>query len=113
MNLSETAFNEYGPLQCVALRPARQAFVADAKIDAEWNKGVFTKRFGYEADSFGAKSYDAVRIYLQALERAGTDDPEKVRDTLYAFRDYKGALGAWGFAGTGEPELFPEMRRIE
>jgi branched-chain amino acid transport system substrate-binding protein len=83
------------------------------KIDAEWNKSVFTKRFGYEADSFGAKSYDAVRIYLQALERAGTDDPEKVRDTLYAFRDYKGALGTWGFAGTGEPELFPEMRRIE
>lgn len=83
------------------------------KIDEAWNKNVFQKRFGYPADSFGAKSYDAARIYLQAMARAGTDDPEKVRDALYAFRDYEGALGKWGFSGSGEPELYPAMLRIE
>lgn len=91
----------------------RGVYYTGLKIDAAWNETVFKKRFSYDADSFGAKSYDAVRIYLQARERAGSDDPVKIRDTLYAFRDYKGALGNWGFAGTGEPELFPEMRRID
>ena len=82
-------------------------------IDAEWNEKVFKVRFGYPADPFGAKSYDGVRIYLMALERAGSDDPEKVRDTLYAFKNYKGALGTWGFTGTGEPELFPTIKQVE
>ena len=87
-------------------------YVTGLKINQDWNKNDFEKRFGYPADSFGAKSYDAVRIYLLALQRAGTDDPVKVRDTLYSYRDYDGALGKWGFNGSGEPELYPTITRI-
>lgn len=65
----------------------------------------FNQKFGYPPDGFGVASYDGLMIYLQARLKAGTDDPEKVRDTLYSFSDYKGAMGIWGYKGNGVPQI--------
>jgi branched-chain amino acid transport system substrate-binding protein len=82
-----------------------EAFYTTTKIDPEWNEKQFKPRFGYEGDGFAARVYDGTKIYLTAVQRAGASDPVKVRDTLLHINDFHGALGTWGYEGTGEPHI--------
>ena len=80
-------------------------YAVGVKMDPGWNDKVFKPHFGYDADSQAARTYDCMRIYLLAVQRAGTNDPGKVRDALFHISDYVGAVGAWGYHGTGEPDM--------
>jgi branched-chain amino acid transport system substrate-binding protein len=81
-------------------------------FDKTWNETKFKPRFGYDADSFAARSYDGTMIYLAAVMKAGSSDPVKVRDTLYHMSDYHGVTGVWGYNGTGEPEMYPIIEQV-
>jgi branched-chain amino acid transport system substrate-binding protein len=81
-------------------------------FDHDWNEKVFKPRFGYDADGFAARIYDGVRIYLGAVEKAGTTDPVKIRDTLRRFQNFHGVIGAWGYNGSGDPNMLPVMKRV-
>ncbi|RJR47947.1 MAG: branched-chain amino acid ABC transporter substrate-binding protein [Desulfobacteraceae bacterium] len=48
----------------------------------------FEKRAGYPADNVSATSYSAIMLMADAIKRAKSTDPEKVRDTLSATRNY-------------------------
>jgi branched-chain amino acid transport system substrate-binding protein len=65
----------------------------------------FKARIGYEPDSNAAISTDAINIYLDARAKAGTDDPTKIRDAMFNYKGFQGALGAWGFKGNGESSV--------
>lgn len=80
-------------------------YYAEVEFDRHWSDTVFKPRFGYDADGFAARSYDGMAIYLAAVEKAGTTDPVKVRDTLRHFTNYKGVLGSWGYDGSGAPAM--------
>jgi len=82
-------------------------------FDPKWNETKFKPRWGYDADSFAARSYDGTMIYLQAAEKAGTNDPVKVRDTLFHTKEFHGVLGTWGYNGSGDPEIYPVVAKIE
>jgi branched-chain amino acid transport system substrate-binding protein len=53
----------------------------------------YRRLYGAVPDSFAATSYDAARILLDALARAGTDDRRAIRDALAATRDFPGVTG--------------------
>jgi branched-chain amino acid transport system substrate-binding protein len=53
---------------------------------------------GKEPDAFAALGYDAARLMLAAIEAAGSPDPEAVRDSLAATRDFAGVTGTIGYA---------------
>ena len=78
---------------------------------------AFAKRWkeanGFEPDSNAAKNYDATMLFFEAIKRAGTDDPAKVRDTIYNFGPYKGTVGDFRFEGSGEPIIFPILKIIK
>ena len=80
-------------------------------IDPEWQR-AFKARTGYDPDSNAAISYDAVRIYLEARTAAKTDNPEKIRDAMFNYKGYKGALGQWGFKGNGESNVEYEAAQL-
>jgi branched-chain amino acid transport system substrate-binding protein len=80
-------------------------YYPEVEFDHHWGETVFKSRFGYDADGFAARSYDGAAIYLAAVQKAGTTDPVKVRDTLRHLTDYHGVLGTWGYEGTGAPEM--------
>jgi branched-chain amino acid transport system substrate-binding protein len=82
-----------------------KVFYTTTKIDPQWNEKQFKPRFGYDGDGFAARVYDGTKIYLTAVQRAGTSDPVKVRDTLFHIKDFHGALGTWGYDGSGEPHI--------
>ncbi len=53
----------------------------------------FQERYGRLPDSVNALSYDAARILVEAIERAGEVDKAKIRDQIAATSDYQGVSG--------------------
>lgn len=52
---------------------------------------------GQEPDSFTALGYDTVGLLIDAVSRAGSGDPDKVREALSATRKYEGVTGTIGY----------------
>jgi branched-chain amino acid transport system substrate-binding protein len=73
-------------------RPVVQEFISE-----------YRKRYGMEPDMVGASNYDAFMIIADAIRRAGTTDPEQVRDAIAATSDFDGVTGIiTGFTEIGE-----------
>ncbi len=73
-------------------RPVVQEFISE-----------YRKRYGMEPDMVGASNYDAFMIIADAIRRAGTTDPEQVRDAIAATSDFDGVTGIiTGFTDIGE-----------
>ena len=53
----------------------------------------FQKRAGYSAENVGATVYSAFRLMADAMTRAGSLDPAKVRDALAATKDFPHLAG--------------------
>jgi len=54
---------------------------------------LYKKETGKELDSFGAMGADAYFILLDAIERAGATDPQKIREALVATKNFEGVSG--------------------
>lgn len=63
--------------------PAVREFVA--KYKARWN--------GEVPGAFSALGYDAVRVLLAAIQRAGTTEEPQLRDAIAATKDIRGVTG--------------------
>ena len=73
-----------------------QKFIADYK--AKYNNKV--------PDQFAAQSYDALYIYANALEQAGTTtDRQKLRDAIASIKDFEGVTGKFAFDENREPVM--------
>jgi branched-chain amino acid transport system substrate-binding protein len=54
----------------------------------------YEAQFKAKPDGLAALGYDAMMILADAIKRAGSDDPKKIRDALAATKDFKGVTGA-------------------
>jgi len=81
--------NHYSPQDP---RPEVQTWVA--KYEA---------KYGGKPDALATLAYDATLLMLEAIRRAGVDDPVKVRDALAAIRDFKSVSGSITFDANGNP----------
>ncbi len=59
----------------------------------EFQKLYREKYNGQEPDGIGALAYDAARIVLDAIGRAGSTDPKAIRDALAGTRNFPGITG--------------------
>jgi branched-chain amino acid transport system substrate-binding protein len=57
---------------------------------------------GVAPDNFGSWPYDAVGVLCAAINKAGSTDPEKIRDAILATKGYKGAEGEYNFDQYGD-----------
>jgi branched-chain amino acid transport system substrate-binding protein len=66
-----------------------------ADPDPKVQKFVQTYRAKYATlpDALAALWYDGARLLAQAVQRAGSADPEKIRDALAGTRDFNGVTG--------------------
>lgn len=71
---------------------------------AEWYK-AYQDRFKSEPEAYAVYGYEAARVVLAAIQRAGRADRAAIRDALFATRDYDGALGKWSFDANGDTSL--------
>lgn len=54
---------------------------------------AYKKEYGQVPDSFAALSYDATWMILEAMVRANSTDPVKIRDEMAKTKDFKGVSG--------------------
>lgn len=63
----------------------------------------YRARFGQTPDALATLAYDATNMMLDAIRRAGSADPQRVRDALAATRDFKGVTGTLSLDANGDP----------
>lgn len=57
---------------------------------------------GASPELYALYAYEAARVALDAIARAGVKDRNLIRDAVFATRDFQGLLGRWGFDGNGD-----------
>ncbi len=70
---------------------------------------AYAARYAAEPDVYAAHAYDAVRIVATAAERAGSWDPDKLRDALLHIDNYDGATGRLAFDAQGDVVQYPRL----
>ncbi|MFB5084438.1 ABC transporter substrate-binding protein, partial [Symbiobacterium thermophilum] len=63
----------------------------------------FQERYGERPDSFAALGYDAAKLLLGAIERAGSTDGEALRAALQSTQDFPAVGGQLSFDEWGNP----------
>jgi branched-chain amino acid transport system substrate-binding protein len=53
----------------------------------------YKEKHGKVPDALGTLAYDATNMLLEAIRKAGSDDPKKIRDALASIRDFKAVSG--------------------
>jgi branched-chain amino acid transport system substrate-binding protein len=81
--------------------PAVRAFVA-----------AYTKAYGAEPDSIAATSYDAARLIVDAIRRAGSTEGRRVRDALAATKEFAGVTGSITMDADRNPTKLPVILRV-
>ena len=54
---------------------------------------AYKAKFNVEPDSLAALAYDAAKVLADALKRAGSTDPAKLKDAINATKDFAGVTG--------------------
>lgn len=54
---------------------------------------AYTKEYGQKPDALAVLGYDAARVLLDAITRAGSADPLKIREALAATKDFNAISG--------------------
>jgi len=63
----------------------------------------FRARWGEDSNALSALAYDAAKVLIDAIRRAGTTEGPKLRDALAATRDFVGATGRITFDAQRNP----------
>ena len=63
---------------------------------------AFEKKAGFGADMVAASGHTAVKLAVAALRKAGTEDPEAIRDAIAATKGLTASTGTISFNGLGE-----------
>jgi branched-chain amino acid transport system substrate-binding protein len=73
----------------------------------------YKKRYKTAPDALAALGYDAARILFEAMRRAGTTSPEKVRDALARTKDFPGVTGVITLNADRNPVKSAVVLRVE
>ena len=71
---------------------------------AEWYQ-AYKAKFNSEPEAYAAYGYESMKVALDALARANVKDRAKIRDAVFATRNYNGVLGTWSFDQNGDTSL--------
>lgn len=54
---------------------------------------AYKEKYGAEPDALAALGYDAAKMMISAIEKAGSADPAKIREALEQTKDFQGVTG--------------------
>jgi ABC-type branched-chain amino acid transport systems, periplasmic component len=85
--------------------PGTALLIADILEDGDAQKQVvmayktaYEAKYGEAVSTFGGYAHDAFRLMVDAIARAGSDDPDEIRDALEATKDLVGTTGIYSFS---------------
>lgn len=90
-------------------------FTAEAPVTdlSEEFLDLFTEEYGTDANAFAALGYDAYMVILDAIERAGSADPEAIRDMIAETEDFTGATGFITLDENGDAVKSAIIKQVE
>jgi len=74
---------------------------------------AFQAKYGKPSSSAAALSYDAYMLIYDAINRAGSDDPEAIKNALEAVKDFPGVTGTINFDADHNPIKDVIIEKIE
>ena len=63
-------------------------------------KSAYESRFNEAVSTFGGHAYDSLMILIQAIEKAGSTDKDKVRDAIESITGFAGTGGVFNYSAT-------------
>ncbi len=94
-NLNDRCYVTFGGL------PADQLTGSGAKFVE-----AYRRQFGGDPESYAVYGYEAGKVAVEAIRRAGVKDRRAILDACLAIQDFDGgALGAWSFDVNGDTTL--------
>ncbi len=65
----------------------------------------YKKKFNAEPEAYAVYGYEAARVVLEAIKRAGAKDREAITAVARGLKDFDGVLGKWSFDENGDTSL--------
>ncbi len=65
----------------------------------------YVKKHGRPPEAYAVYGYEAAKVALEAIRRAGKKDRDAIREACLGIRDFEGALGKWSFDRNGDTTL--------
>ncbi len=65
----------------------------------------YRQQVGADPPVYAIYGYEATRVALDAIQRAGVKDRASIRDAVFATRNFDGVLGTWSFDANGDTSL--------
>jgi branched-chain amino acid transport system substrate-binding protein len=65
----------------------------------------YKKKFNAEPEAYAVYGYEAARVVLEGIKRAGKKDRAAITDAIANLRDFDGVLGKWSFDQNGDTSL--------
>jgi branched-chain amino acid transport system substrate-binding protein len=65
----------------------------------------YKKKYHAEPEAYAVYGYEAGRVVLDAIKRAGKKDRAAINDAIAGLRDFDGVLGKWSFDQNGDTSL--------
>lgn len=66
---------------------------------------AYKKKYNAEPEAYAVYGYEAGKVALEGIKRAGKKDRESIRAAVAGIKDYEGALGKWSFDANGDTSL--------
>ncbi|HEX2709495.1 MAG TPA: ABC transporter substrate-binding protein, partial [Candidatus Deferrimicrobium sp.] len=73
----------------------------------------YKEKHGQVPDALGTLAYDGTNLLLEAIRKAGSDDPKKIRDALASIRDFHGVTGKSTLDRNGDSVKSAAIVKIE
>ncbi len=103
-NVNDRCFITFGGLPAEAFIDAKPEFIEKNKAAKEF-ADAYQKRFGRIPEAYAIYGYEAGKVALDAIRRAGKKDRAAITDACLKTKDFKGALGTWSFDENGDTTL--------
>jgi branched-chain amino acid transport system substrate-binding protein len=89
-----------------------RAFITFGGVPPEQLKGKgaefyenYKKRYNSEPEGYAVYGYEAAKVALAGIEKAGKKDRDAIRNAIVTIKDFDGALGQWSFDDNGDTTL--------
>jgi branched-chain amino acid transport system substrate-binding protein len=73
----------------------------------------FTAKYGVAPSGLGALGYEAAEVLVDAIRRAGKDDPASIRDAIAQTKDFEGVTGKITMDAQRNPQKSAVVLKIE
>jgi branched-chain amino acid transport system substrate-binding protein len=77
-------------------------FTADANTESKAYSAMYRAKYKIEPDVYSGWTFDAINVLAQAITNAKSTNPEEIKKSILALRDFKGVEGSYSFDENGD-----------